>query len=342
MALDPVPWFIGGAAEHSAEAARNIAWNATQGRTGVSTPASLKVSATPTPGGSVRIAAGGAAVESTYAGASQQSYTIRNDAMITVPVPANTGSTTVTRIVGIEVRDPQYKGNAPSNPADGPYVFASASLPAFSSGDRHPYIPLATIRIPPGTSVITDAMITDTRELMNPRRSEIVHARPRVNGEDGRQAELRARLPSGEYFPGGGGFANEVTVRVPEWATRMTIDARWMGVRYTAGKNVYGQLWVEYGTEYKGKDGWPGNQQWEYATQKFQFDSAGSRANTYRTDWSLMDTMYVPAKLRGEDVTFVFKAGLHANSDTGVMVDALGGLGMRLTFAEQAIDYDTL
>ena len=341
MALDPVPWFIGGAAEHSAEAARNIAWNATQGRTGVATPTSLRVRALATAGGGVRISAGGAAIESTYAGASQQSYTVRNDATETVSVPANTGSSTITRYVVVRVSDPQYAGSAPSNPVVGPYV----SFQVVSSlTSTHPQLVLARLRIPPNTSTITSSMITDRRVLLSPRRSEVVHARPRIMADNSAGVNLTVRVSAGgEYFPGGNGSPNQFSVEIPEWATRMVIDADWISVRYAGGVNAWGQYWVEFGDEYRDRT-WPGNQQWEFATQKFQFDSPGASNNVMRTNWPLMDAVPVPAKLRGKEATFVFKAGLATGSAGGsaVSMDSLGGLGMRVTFAEAAIDYDTI
>ena len=341
MALDPVPWFIGGAAEHSAEAARNIAWNATQGRTGVANPSSLKVSQLSTAGGGVRVSPGGAAIESTYAGASQQSYTIRNDASTTVSVAANTGTGTITRYVVVRVTDPQYAGSAPSNPVVGPYVsFQVVS----SQSSTHPQLVLARLRIPPNTSTITSSMITDMRELLAPRRTEVVHARPRVLADSSAGVNLTVlRSAGGEYFPGGNGSPNQFQVDIPAWATRMVIDASWMGVRYASSTNAYGRYWVEFGDEYRDRT-WPGNQQWEFATQDFQFDSPGASNNTMRTNWILMDAVPVPSKLRGKEATFVFKAGRGANSAGGsaVSMDALSGLGMRITFAEEAIDYDTV
>ena len=341
MALDPVPWFIGGAAEHSAEAARNIAWNATQGRTGVATPTSLRVRALATAGGGVRISAGGAAIESTYAGASQQSYTVRNDASTTLDVSANTGTSTITRYVVVRVTDPQYAGSAPSNPVVGPYT----SFQVVSSlSSIHPQLVLARLRIPPNTSTITSSMITDRRVLLSPRRSEVVHARPRIMADNSAGVNLTVRVSAGgEYFPGGNGSPNQFSVEIPEWATRMVIDADWISVRYAGGVNAWGQYWVEFGDEYRDRT-WPGNQQWEFATQKFQFDSPGASNNVMRTNWPLMDAVPVPAKLRGKEATFVLKAGLATGSAGGsaVSMDSLGGLGMRVTFAEAAIDYDTI
>lgn len=338
MALDPVPWFIGGAAEHSAEAARNIAWNATQGRTGVANPSSLKVSQLATAGGGVRVSPGGGAIESTYAGASQQTYTVRNDASETVSVPANTGSSTITRYVVVRVSDPQYAGSAPSNPVVGPYVsFQVAS----SQSSTHPQLVLARLRIPPNTSTITSSMITDMRELLSPRRTEVVFARPRVLGDSSAGVNLTVRhATGGEYFPGGNGSPNTFRHEIPEWCTRVVIDANWMGVRYQASRSVYGNYWIEFGDEYRERT-WPNNQQWEYATQIFAFNNADS-GDASRDNWQLMDAVYMPPKLRGKEVTFAFKGSLSASSDTGVSMDHLGGLGLRLTFAEQAVDYDTV
>ena len=289
----------------------------------------------------MRVSPGGAAIESTYAGASQQSYTIRNDASTTVSVPANTGTGTITRYVVVRVTDPQYAGSAPPNPVVGPYVsFQVVS----SQSSTHPQLVLARLRIPPNTSTITSSMITDMRELLAPRRTEVVHARPRVLADSSAGVNLTVlRSAGGEYFPGGNGSPNQFQVDIPAWATRMVIDASWMGVRYASSTNAYGRYWVEFGDEYRDRT-WPGNQQWEFATQDFQFDSPGASNNTMRANWILMDAVPVPSKLRGKEATFVFKAGRGASSAGGsaVSMDALSGLGMRITFAEEAIDYDTV
>lgn len=339
MALDPVPWFIGGAAEHSAEAARNIAWNATQGRTGVATPESLIVSALSTAGGGVRVSPGGAAIESTYPGASQQSYTVRNDATATVDIPANTGTSERHWRVAAYVKDPQYAGSMPSDPANGPYTdwYVGSSWPNW------PHVKLAFIRVPPSTSVITNSMIRDERTLLNPRRQEVVFGRPRVTADSSTGTTLASTFQNGgEYFPGGNGSPNQFQVLVPEWANRLMIDASWMAVRYQSGTNSWGQYWVEFGDEYRAST-WPGKQQFEFATQKFQYDSPGSTNNTMRTNWQLMDALPVPAKLKGKSVTFAFKAGRHENAPSReVMMDALSGLGMRLTFAEEQLSYDAI
>lgn len=344
MALDPVPWFIGGAAEHSAEAARNIAWNATQGRTGVATPDSLAVSALPTAGGGVRVSPGGAAIESTFAGATQQSYTVRNDATATVDIPANTGASERHWRVAAYIKDPQYAGSMPSDPANGPYTgwYVDSSWPNW------PHVKLAFIRVPPYTSVITNSMIRDERTLLNPRREDMIFARPRLFMDQQDDLERSMYLGGrasgslgnggGEYFPGGSGSPNQINLTVPEWANRMLIEADWMSVRYHPGMLANGFYWVEFGDEYRGHNGWPGGHQFQYATEGFYFDSPTHQTNTWmRTNWRLMEERAVPTKLKGKEITLAFKAALTANSDfKSVSMTGRSGLGMRITFAEES------
>ena len=338
MALDPVPWFTGGGAKHSAAIARNLAWNATGGKTGIATPTSLQVRQLSTAGGAVQIMPGGCVIESDYAGALQQSYTVRNSSATTVTIPANTSSSTVTRYLTVEVNDPQFAGQNPTDIANGPYVFFRVTT---TRQTLHPDLLLATIVQPPNTSVVTGAMIKDQRKLANPRRETFTLARPRVNVDAGGQKLYAREATGGEYFPGGGGFANEADFVIPDWAVSMIIEADWMSVRYEGAKRGWGSFWVEYGNEYRDHT-WANKQQWEFATQKFSWDQA-ENSGTYRTNWRLMDTRPVPAKLRGKNTTFVFKAAnvdtLSANTAVA-SCDSYSGLGMKVTVLEAPADWE--
>lgn len=331
MALDPVPWFVGAGARHSAASARNLAWNATGGKTGISTPTSLEVRATSTASNSVQIMPGGAVIESTYQGALQQSYTVRNASATTVAIPANTGSSARTYYITAEVNDPTYAGSNPPSVEEGPYNFFRART---SRQSVHPEVLLATVRVRPNSSIL-NSDITDRRELANPRREEYVFGRPRVVADGGSQQNLAAKTSTGgEYFPGGGGSPNIFTLTVPTWATRVMVDASWMSVGYAGGKNPYGHYWVEFGDEYRDRT-WPGNKQYEFTTQQFFFNSPGKSNDAMRANWLLMDALPVAKKLRGKtNVNFAFKAGYSANSGDGVSMDAGGGLGCRITFVE--------
>lgn len=334
MALDPVPWFIGGGARHSAASARNLAWNATGGKTGISTPTSLEVRAMSTASNSVQIMPGGAVVESIYQGALQQSYTVRNASATSVAIPANTTSSTRTYYVTAEINDPTYAGSNPPSKEEGPYNYFRVRT---SRQSIHPEVLLAKVKARPNSPILSSD-ITDMRKLANPRREEYVFGRPRVTADD-YAANLNQRVATGgEFFPGNyssGSTAspNVFELTVPEWATRVMIDASWMSVRYTTNTNPYGSYWVEFGDEYRGW-GWPDNQQFEFNTQRFSFNSPGRSNDTSRTNWLLMDALPIAKKLRGKDIELAFKAGYHANSEKGVAMDAAGGLGCRVTFVE--------
>lgn len=331
MALDPVPWFVGSGAKHSAAAARNLAWNATGGKTGISTPTSLHVRQLSTAGGKVQIMPGGGVIESTYRSALQQSYTVRCGSADEVKIPANNTSSTKRHYITVEINDPTYAGSEPDDKATGPYNFFRVRS---SRQSVHPELLLAEVVVPPKTTVITNSMISDKRVLANPRREEIVFGRPRVIADSEAGTTLNWMTDDGgEYFPGGGGSPNTFEVEVPTWANRVMIDAQWMAVRYEANTNPYGSYWVEFGDEYKPHT-WPHNRQLEYATQGFAFNSPGASNNVTQVNWLLMDARPIVSKFRGKKITFAFKAGYSNNNTKSVSMDARSGLGMRLTFAE--------
>lgn len=331
--LDPIPWFIGGEAEHSAETARSIAWNATQGRTGVSRAGDLAVRATSVASNRVRVMPGGGCVESTYAGAPLQSYIVRNTAAVDVPVAANTSSGVVTRYVGVQVTDPQYLGNPPANKKDGPYN-SIVSLNRLPGPGEHPFLLLATVRLPAKTSAVTNAMIKDARVLLNPRRGEVVLPRPVLLGDlKGYSHVLRHVLDDNnlraEEFPDsqrGGRW----DVAVPVWATSMTIEAQINGVVYDGSKSAWGGWYISVS----------GNG-YSINTQDFGFDVAedpdANKFYRYKTNWLLAETLPVNAKLRGQTCAFRTLAFLDRGARSGsggVALDSRSGLLLRVTFHE--------
>lgn len=336
MALDPVPWFVGAGARHSAASARNLAWNATGGKTGISTPTSLEVRATSTASNSVQIMPGGAVIESTYQGALQQSYTVRNASATNVAIPANTGSSARTYYITAEINDPTYAGSNPPSIEEGPYNFFRART---SRQSVHPEVLLAKVKVRPNSPILSGD-ITDMREVANPKRETIVFARPRIAADSSNQNYLNGREANGgEYFPGGGGYANEVKATVPEWAVSMIIEADWMAVGYKGGESVLGRFWVAYGDEYRDHT-WPNNLQWEYRTQEFRFN-APTAGNDIRTNWRLMDTRQIASKFRGKEITFAFIGAITAGSPTNaVYMDSLSGLGLKVTFLEERADWE--
>lgn len=205
-----------------AQQIRQISYMATDGLSGVPTPEDLAVTALPTPGAAVNIAAGSGVMISTYPGGAGQAYNVTNDATFQVAVPANGSGGTVTLRVLVAVRDPQYPGMpTPGSPLTDPYldVMVRATLPT----DR-PYLHLADLVMPAGASTVTNSMVTARAPLAQPRT-------------------FSDAMP---YFPGttlnmAGSYTNwpqiNHTVEIPSWATYMFAKVSINGVSYT-GSNI--------------------------------------------------------------------------------------------------------
>lgn len=355
MAIDR--WFIGGGAEHTPESARRLVYASTNGAEGVGGVNDLKVLPLTTPGQGVRVTIGSALIRSRYTVDSTETYmgtVYQQEIVATTP----TGSQYKrSDLIVMRVEDPFAINSTTTPPADdeialAPYIYIRVISGVPADTRKLQDVPghanttglaLARIDYPASTGTVTAGMIVDLRQVAQPRRSEVVYARPRIAEDDTIAAQQFLNgltINGGEYFPGGGGKPNEFTVRVPDWATRMVIDASWMSIQYEY--NPFGQFWVEYGDEYRAHT-WPNKQQYEYATQQFSFNSPNT--TDVKTDqWRLMDEVPIPTKYQGKEITFVFKGG--RSKDLGardkIWMNASGGLGMRITFAERAIDSDLL
>ena len=334
MTLRPVPWAIGHGAENDVEGARLGLYAATMGGRGIIQPADMRVTALSTPGPFVRVLSGSAVTPNDYPSARSQSYAVMEDSSTDVPVPETSSSAGAVRYLIVRVKDDQYAGPEPADKTKGPYNEYAwvSSLPT-----AQPYVPLARLDQPKSTATITQDMLTDIREMAILKWKLVPYARQRVTSDNSAQNMLKAReAAGGEYFPGGGGFANEFTVKVPEWANRCVFDAEWQGLRFEKGVNSWGSLWLEYGTEYKAH-GWNNKQDYQYATAKHTFDTVGGATSTYRNDKGASDHVYIPAALRGKTMTVVFKGGLNDNTASkpnGVSMDGGSGLKAYLFFAQ--------
>jgi len=229
MALDGVPWFIGGDAEHGGDVARQLVYLATGGRQGVASPGDLKVSQLNVPGGGVQIAAGGAAILNRIS--PQQSYTVRNPTADPDSVKTTDTGSSATRssLVICRVDNPYLDSNAqaPANAAKGPYNKFDI-IPDVPAGTRSlqeldqykglSAIELARIDQPKSNNTITNAMITDLRSLANPRSARQVLLGSAAAGNNLTSSTFTA-------WP----TANAYDVEVPNWATHMIARLEFMG-----------------------------------------------------------------------------------------------------------------
>lgn len=210
-----------------AESQRRQLYASTGGRTGVALPSALKVTALATPGPAVVIAPGGASIVSNYPGAAGQSYAVYNDSAFQVAVPANNTGAPISRHVWLTVRDPQYPGMpVPSDPLTDLYM--DVVVTASEITDR-PAIRLASIAMPTGATTVTPAMITDDRELANPK--EHTARVPYLPG-----AEIN--IPKGSTYQAWAGAPQ--SVHIPDWTTHIVAAVHINGVEYTGTDNAVG------------------------------------------------------------------------------------------------------
>jgi hypothetical protein len=248
MTLNSAPWAIDGA-RSTAALAREAAYIASGGSSGISKPTDLKVSALAVPGNGLLISRGVAVVLNRYQTNPNQVYTVSNPATHTVlsaDMPPASGSTAYY-LVCLVVGDPEFDQSghpfmpseiAEEDAADFQYnriviVPCSSTTTTFDQlGLFYPAYALARLAVPPSTTTITSGMITDLRVLAQPRRDRQVYAQSiatpqSLNYDDG--------IGAGET----GVFHDWVTwhptVHVPSWATRATIIATMTGVLATGG-----------------------------------------------------------------------------------------------------------
>lgn len=319
------PWAIDGAKLNGAQA-RSQLFKATSGARGVTLPGDLKVKALPTPGAFVRIGPGGATLPNDYlTNGGGQSYGTLMVASEDLPVPATGSGGGATRYVIQRIIDPEYSGQTPADPLTyryDPFVLVSSvnALP-------YPYVVLAKINQPANTATITNAMITDLREVANPRREEVLRYSATLSAGT---ETLVATRGLGEWFPNAGG---QQSVDIPEWATRVLIEARWLSARYDLSKAGFGRQWVEWGP---GAGGSGGTQDRLYRTQEFAWDQPNSTSGIMRTDLSTVADMAVPAAMRGTTQQFIFKAKITGGAAGSLTIDGLSGVSLKLTFLQVA------
>lgn len=242
MALDPVPWIVGGGAVHSPAVARTLAYVALGGKDGVASPTDLKVQQLAAPGGSVRVGVGAFSINNTYPGQSGQAYVGRATSE-TVLAVTPTGGAIRSDMVIARIDDPEYGGTSPVDPAVGPYnslqilTNVGATATEVPAEITYPAIALARIDIPVSTSVITDAMITNLRAIPQAAGTgRVVKTAVRTGDQS-----LTNTTADGDKLVNTG-----FSVLVPSWATKAVVIAQVTGARF-ASTNHSGHVWVQVG-----------------------------------------------------------------------------------------------
>lgn len=316
MALDGVPWVIGGDAEHGPDVARQLLYLATGGKQGVGSPGDLKVTALDVPGGGVQVAAGGGTILNRVA--SQQSYGVRNPVtdVDSVKIPKTGSASGQSYMVICRVDNPYVDGNAqaPADPVHGPYDrFDVVPVP---SGTRRlqdvdeykgiSAIELARIDLPAATGTVTQAMITDLRTLATPRTEQVrVSATP---------TDYYVTMATGQWKP----FPEKpiTGLQVPDWATHAIIRLE-TAMKYLEG-NAYGN--------FRGFFGPAGAQATAnlFATQGIDVTTGGG---AYRQPFIAPSNDYypIPKSLRGTTVQLTGLVQPNTAANNGARIGTAAG-----------------
>ncbi|MGL3804725.1 hypothetical protein ACSYDW_01370 [Paeniglutamicibacter sp. R2-26] len=321
MALQP--WAIDGA-KLSAAQARAQAFKETGGARGITLPGDLKVTALPTPGAAVRVAPGGATLPNDYPGGAGQSYGTLMVSAEDVNVPATGSSGGATSYLIQRIIDPEYGGNL-GNEDPLTFRYDPFVLVPSITNLNYPFVPLAKIVQPANTATITQAMITDIREVAKPRR----RTEMRVLQLTGVQGAI---LGNTGAFPDGGQTWPVETeaawgeIYIPSWATYCKIIMTWAGVGTPQGSAV-GFLWVQVGPTAN-----PAN----FKTQAIKYDTQNAGGWT-RQLYRVPDQKYIPAALRGTSQKFYPRGNfISGPTSARLSIDAGSGIDLYVEFMEQA------
>lgn len=223
MTLIQPPLMVTGGV-HPARAIRMMVRDLSRGSQGITEGGDLKVRQTATPGAGVRVGNGSAIIRGIAWG--QGSYTQYNTGDQVVPI-APTGAAGRTDLVCLRIEDPEYEGNR--NPAsdDIGYFYV---VPGVSANQSAPppgmtAIALARVTLPPNCATVTDAMITDLRQVANPRRER----RLKLLGGFGYSPIGPQVGVWQENWPSGA----SVDFDVPGWATSASVVTTLHGLRFS-------------------------------------------------------------------------------------------------------------
>lgn len=239
------PWLVAGISEVPLEVTRLLAYVASNGREGVASPGDLQVLESATPNNYVRVMPGAFTCLNRFASQSNQSYMGYNDGAVSIAVPA---TTTAARndLIWLKITDTGQSGGGTSAPVSvqiQPSVGAATRIQDVSGFGSQAGYTLAKLTIPSSTSVITQGMITDLRDLVNPRRGEEQFL---VSLNTGNQVLKSAAF---SVWPN----AATWSVDIPPWAVKMQAVIFISGFKIneggTGGANMTGSLQVKFGSD---------------------------------------------------------------------------------------------
>lgn len=203
--MSRLPAFAVDGAWATGQTLRTVAYAATSGQVGVIAPDAMRV----TPNGSaVNIGPGAAVAPTRYVSSpSFNSYILTSTSTEQVSIPATGSGGGATRYIIARVDDPEFGGQGD------PYaIFWRYEMVSSITNLAYPFVPLAKIVQPASTTTITSGMITDLRQVANPRRRRDTYER-NVEGHRDLTSQTFVDWPP----------ESSIDIYVPEWATRAIV-----------------------------------------------------------------------------------------------------------------------
>lgn len=338
MTMDPIPWLVGGGAEHSPEVARLLAYASTGGAEGIVGVSDLRVEALAVPGTAVQVAPGAALVRNRATSGEQQTYVGRNVSSTQVSVAPTGSSGGRSDLVVMQVEDPFVAGEPwqePADPTAGPYIFVrvipdvpndATRLQDVVGYEGRSAVTLARVDLPASTGTVTGGMITDLREVALPRERTEVRAIS-ISGPVHDEITETSPYPAdgGQTWPSQAVSNDGIAISIPEWATEMKIIAMWGGVAMPPG-NYAGTFWVQVaGSSDPNK----------VRTQDSGYNS-NNKGEFSRETWVVSDTKYIPEALRGTvPYNFYPRASVTlSEGDAYAYADAITNFNLTVVFQE--------
>jgi hypothetical protein len=206
--------------------------SSTRSATGIVDSTDLAVTAQSTPASSVAVAPG-ACVALGSESANQGSYYGYNVGSVNVAITPTGSSGGRHDLLVAQVKDSTFPGT-PWQSTDPPWSLqvisgVAAGTTAVPAGITA--VPLARIDIPASTSAITQAMITDLRQMLSPRQLRTVLAATPSSSGDSLAATSFATWPPAATWQ----------LPIPSWAGLVTATAIVSGAKCSVGA-VFGQI----------------------------------------------------------------------------------------------------
>lgn len=317
MAVDRVPYLVGGGFEHSAEVMRSALYASTGGAEGITSTGDLLVLPLAVPGTSVRVLPGAATLLNRYGGGAGQSYALRVASETEVPITATGSTGGRSDLIVARIDDPTYQGIA-FDPAthEAARIEVIKGVPSTTRSLAglnltYPVIPLARVDVPASTGTITAGMVTDLRFLARPRRLRTLFTvRPTAT----------KALQNGALFSN---FPDQAfQVDVPSWATAAIVRAEaaafWVNGSVQTPGDVVGGARVDIGG---------------HVTASTFFHHV-SLVNGSRFGASVNDSLSIPSSLRGTRTTISIQLAHY----TGVpfVMDGSSTISVDVEFVERA------